>query len=61
MSIDSSGDLKNGLSSLSVYFNRKGTSDMQMEKDMKELKRQRDYAQSQLEVERKSQKEHEVL
>ncbi|RVW77024.1 Kinesin-like protein NACK2 [Vitis vinifera] len=32
---------------------------MQMEKDMKELKRQRDYAQSQLEVERKSQKEHE--
>lgn len=31
----------------------------QMEKDMKELKRQRDYAQSQLEVERKSQKEHE--
>lgn len=34
---------------------------MQMEKDMKELKRQRDYAQSQLEVERKSRKEHEVL
>lgn len=37
------------------------TLNMQMEREMKELKRQRDLAQSQLEVERTQHKERKVL